>query len=164
MKKHVEKDAKKKNVKIRGADMMDRWVPSRDQVFMNIAAEISRLSKDPKTKVGAIIVSKHDNRILGLGYNGLLDEVRDSDRVWSWKHSHVIHAEINAIKNANHGELYGCKIYTTLYPCLNCAKTILRWGIEEIIFRDYREEFNTECEGLLQEMSGMVTIRKFPEG
>lgn len=142
---------------------MDINLPPRDCVFMNIASELSRLSKDPKTKVGAVIVSP-EHFILGQGYNGLLREMKDSERLWKWKHSYVIHAEINAIKNSGGAHLYGCRIYTTLFPCLNCAKTILAWGIEEIIYRDKRQELETECQNLLKEMSHSVKVRQLIGG
>ena len=65
------------------------------EVYMNIASEVSRLSKCKRKKVGAIIVK--DNNILSFGYNGtpsgFCNTCEECDKTkWS-----VLHAESNAI-------------------------------------------------------------------
>ena len=45
----------------------------------------------------------------------------------------VCHAEMNAILNKNQAECSGSTIYTTLYPCNECAKLIIQSGIENVI-------------------------------
>ena len=46
----------------------------------------------------------------------------------------VVHAEVNALMFRNCIDLKGCTIYTTLFPCLDCAKTIIRAEIKTIYF------------------------------
>ena len=46
----------------------------------------------------------------------------------------VCHAEMNAILNKNQAECSGSTIYTTLYPCNECAKLIIQSGIENVIY------------------------------
>ena len=49
---------------------------SWDEYFMTVAYLISMKSKDPSTKVGAVIVGR-DNEIVSTGYNGLPRNVDD---------------------------------------------------------------------------------------
>tara|TARA_R110000787_G_scaffold186397_1_gene297914 strand:- start:2897 stop:3064 length:168 start_codon:yes stop_codon:yes gene_type:complete len=42
-----------------------------DQRFMELAAFIAQWSKDPSTKVGAVIVDPRNKRIVSTGFNGL---------------------------------------------------------------------------------------------
>ena len=46
----------------------------------------------------------------------------------------MCHAELNAILNYNGGSLKGAKLYTTLFPCNECAKAIIQSGIKEIVY------------------------------
>ena len=41
---------------------------------------------------------------------------------------------MNAILNKNQAECSGSTIYTTLYPCNECAKLIIQSGIENVIY------------------------------
>ena len=112
---------------------------SWDECFMRMAHVIAERSKDPSTQAGAVIATQN-NVVVGLGYNGFPRGV-DSE-VFPWeregdfvntKYAYVCHAEENAIYNAN-GQHKNCKIYCTLFPCNECAKTIIQNGINEIIF------------------------------
>lgn len=111
-----------------------------DEYFMGIAILSSCRSKDPNTGVGSCIVGR-DNRILSLGYNGM--PIGCSDDMFPWaregdpletKYVYVCHAELNAILNYNGGSLQGARIYTTLFPCNECTKSIIQKGIQEVIY------------------------------
>lgn len=103
-------------------------------------SKISALrSKDPSTQVGACIVNE-DNRIVGIGYNGMPYGCSDEEFPWTnktlgndSKYPYVVHAEANAILNAT-TKLKGCRIYVSLFPCNECAKLIIQSGIKEIVF------------------------------
>lgn len=102
---------------------------------MEISRLVSTWSKDPKTKVGAVIVK--DRHILSTGFNGFpvgLDDSLDlySDR--NYKLSHVIHAELNAILNRGSNDIQEAKMYCTYAPCLACAMSIVQAGISQVIF------------------------------
>ena len=57
----------------------------------------------------------------------------------------VCHAELNAIVNRTDHSLKGCTMYTTLSPCFQCAKLIIRSGIKEVVYaEEYRETAATE--------------------
>ena len=96
-------------------------------------------SKDPNTQVGACIVNE-DNRVVGIGYNGLPYGCEDDKYPWAregdllnTKYPYVVHAELNAILNSTIS-LKNCRIYVSLFPCNECAKAIIQSGIKEIIY------------------------------
>ena len=114
---------------------------SWDEYFMGIAELSAKRSKDPTTQVGACIVGTN-NHILSLGYNGMPVGCNDDDMPWNrdgealkTKYPFVCHAELNAILNNNGNNLQGARIYTTLFPCNECAKAIIQSGIKSIIYK-----------------------------
>ena len=111
-----------------------------DEYFMGVALLSARRSKDPSTQVGACIVNEK-NKIVGAGYNGLPIGCSDDAFPWSkqgdfleTKYPFVCHAELNAILNNIGMDLKGCKIYTALFPCNECAKAIIQSGITEVVY------------------------------
>lgn len=117
-------------------------VISWSQYFMSVAKLSAFRSKDPNTQVGACIVNS-DNKIVGVGYNGLPWGCDDEQFPWEiregelheTKYPYVVHAELNAILNST-TNLKGCRIYVSLFPCHECVKAIIQSGISEIIFED----------------------------
>lgn len=94
-------------------------------------------SKDPRTKVGAVIVD-HRGVVRATGWNGfprgvLDDPARYADREIKLKL--VVHAEANAIVNAAAVgvPLAGCGMVVTKYPCNECAKLIINAGITHLL-------------------------------
>ncbi len=113
---------------------------SWDEYFMGIACLSAMRSKDPSTQVGACIVNS-DNRILSMGYNGMPRCCSDDEYPWdrdaeplNSKYLYVCHAELNAILNCATGGVRGCTVYTTLFPCNECAKAIIQSGIAEVVY------------------------------
>ena len=105
-----------------------------NQRFMDLAHHVAGWSKDPSTKVGAVIVNEK-KQVLSLGYNGFPRGVHDcaeryNDR--STKLQFVAHAERNALDNA-YIDVDGATLYSTLYPCSECAKGIIQRGIRQVI-------------------------------
>ena len=113
---------------------------SWDEYFMGIALLSAMRSKDPSTQVGACIVNS-DNRILSVGYNGMPRCCSDDEFPWdknedalNSKYLYVCHAELNAILNCAVGSVRDCIVYTTLFPCNECAKAIIQSGIKEVVY------------------------------
>ena len=109
-----------------------------DEYFMGVAMLAARRSKDPNTQVGACIVSQ-DNIIISTGYTGMPKGCSDDEFPWEregavTKYPFVVHAELNAILNANGRDLRGSRIYVALFPCNECAKAIIQSGIKEVIY------------------------------
>jgi dCMP deaminase len=107
-----------------------------DDLWIKAAALIAKRSKDPRTKVGVIIVSP-DNRRISVGYNGFPYGIKETEERWKrpTKYSFVCHAEINAIIQAN-ANLEGWTLYTTIPVCSNCAKYVIQAGINRVIYKD----------------------------
>lgn len=106
---------------------------------MGIALLSAQRSKDSSTQVGACIVSP-EHKILSLGYNGMPTGCPDDDMPWNrdgdpldTKYMFVCHAELNAILNSGK-DLRGATIYSTLFPCNECAKAIIQSGICKVIY------------------------------
>lgn len=111
---------------------------SWDEYFMGIAMLAAKRSKDPSTQVGACIVSQ-DNIIISTGYNGMPKGCSDDEFPWEregeiTKYPYVVHAELNAILNANGRDLRGSRLYVALFPCNECAKAIIQSGVQEVVY------------------------------
>ena len=57
----------------------------------------------------------------------------------------MVHAEANAIIHARQN-CHGFSLYTTLFPCCECAKLIIQAGIEQIF---YSSDKHTEKEEVI---------------
>lgn len=102
--------------------------------FLELANFISSWSKDPSTKVGAVIVD-NNNRIISVGYNGFPQGIEDNDRLQDrdTKYKIIVHGEINAILFANKS-VKGCTLYTVPFePCPRCAGLIIQSGIRRVV-------------------------------
>jgi dCMP deaminase len=103
--------------------------------------------------------------IVATGYNGFPPGVTDAPERWEKprKYDLVVHAETNAIGRAarlGHA-VYGTTCYTTHFPCLNCAKTLIAAGIEKIVFSHMApswEEENKKARALFQEAGVRVEL------
>lgn len=137
---------------------------------MEIAKLSARRSKDPNTQVGACIVNC-DNKIVGIGYNGLPKGC--SDDLFPWgndnkdilltKYPYVVHAEANAIINASL-KVSGARIYTTLFPCNECMKLLIQSGIKEVIYLSdkYSTSDMTKASKKMALASGII-LKKYEE-
>lgn len=116
---------------------MTHW-PNR---FLELATFISSWSKDPSTKVGAVIT--RGNRIISTGFNGPPQKVYDlQERLLDRevKLRITLHAEVNAILFAKQ-DLSDCRIYCTHPPCALCAAMIIQSGLKEVITPEISLEF-----------------------
>ena len=111
--------------------MSDKW----DMRFIDLAATVAQWSKDPSTKVGAVIVDDK-KRVVSLGFNGFPRGANDSVLVHisrEVKLKQIIHAEMNAILFAKQ-DLTGHTIYVSpMAPCAQCASAIIQSGISRVV-------------------------------
>jgi dCMP deaminase len=116
---------------------------SFDDIYMDLAQNLSRKSHCVKAKVGAVI--SKDTRIVSLGYNGPPAGTHNCDQEWPQDGcardrkggcSLALHAEANAILYASKNQITmeGSTLYVTLSPCLACAKIIYTTGIKRVIY------------------------------
>jgi dCMP deaminase len=115
-----------------------------NEIFMNLAADLAKRSHCVKNQVGAVLTK--DTRIISIGYNGPPAHTHNCDEEWPGEGcprdsrnscSLALHAEENAILYAikNGPQIQGATLYTTLSPCIACARLILSSGIKEVMFR-----------------------------
>lgn len=114
--------------------MMDKqrfW----DIRFAQLAKLVSLWSKDPSTKVGAVIV-RPDKTIASVGFNGFPKGVPDLPEWYAdrdIKYKIVKHAEENAILFAQE-DIKGHTLYVyPLPPCSSCAGDIIQRGIKRVV-------------------------------
>ena len=106
-----------------------------DDRFIDLAYKISSWSRDPSTRVGAVIV-RPDKTIASVGFNGFPRGVDDCPDRYSnrpLKYQMVLHAEPNAILSARE-PLNGYALFCVPFPpCSNCAAIIIQAGISNVI-------------------------------
>ena len=110
-----------------------------DVRFLRIANEVATWSKDPGTKVGAVLV--FDRRIIASGYNGFPQFIEDGPERYQnreIKLAYTVHAEVNAILNAarNGSKTNGSTLYVTFSPCVSCSTGLIQAGISRVICPD----------------------------
>jgi dCMP deaminase len=100
-----------------------------------LARHIAGWSRDPSTKVGAVIVGDR-KQVLSLGFNGLPMGVEDSpDRLEDreTKYKLIVHAEMNALAFADRS-VAGSTLYTWPFmPCSRCAGIVIQRGVGRIV-------------------------------
>lgn len=100
--------------------------------------QASLFSKDPHTKVGALLLAPHSLQVLSMGYNGMPRSV-DETVACRWerpiKYKYVEHAERNALYNAcRHGTpVNGSIAIITMFPCCDCARALIQSGVKCIV-------------------------------
>ncbi len=122
---------------------------SKHEIFMKSAILWSERGTCNRAKVGAVIV--FDNRIISSGYVGSPSgepHCLDEGCLISEEGGCVrtIHAERNAIDFARKlfnvdAILENSIMYTTISPCIDCAKYIIDNGIKKVIYlSEYRDK------------------------
>lgn len=112
--------------------MLDKW----DHRFLGLAAYISEWSKDPSTKVGAVITHTRSKRIISTGFNGFpagVEDTRDRLDDRETKYEMVVHAEQNALMFAGDRAEGGTIYVHPLPPCARCAVLIIQAGIARVV-------------------------------
>lgn len=117
---------------------MNKW----DFAHMRTAENYAKLSSAKRAQVGCVLVK--DNRILSIGYNGMPSgwdnqcEYYDSTRDDVVTKPEVLHAETNALAKVacSSESSEGSVLYTTMLPCLDCAKLIYQSKISRVVYRD----------------------------
>jgi dCMP deaminase len=104
---------------------------------MLVAREVAGWSKDPKKKVGCVIIDSDKNQLSG-GFNGfprgIADDLRLDDQAIKLKM--IVHAEANAVAAAarNGHSLRGAIAYITHPPCAQCAALFIQAGIYRVVY------------------------------
>jgi dCMP deaminase len=140
-----------------------------DSRFMKLAREISTWSRDPSTKIGAVIVND-ERRILATGYNGFPRGIEDTEERLNdreQKYPLIVHGEMNALMNALYS---GVSVKdTTLYVwglpvCSECTKNVIQSGIKRVVItypehapEKWRTQWNNMSKPMYQEAGVSIT-------
>lgn len=109
-----------------------------DKRFFDVAKMVATWSKDPSSKIGAVVVND-EKRILATGYNGFPRGIDDSEARLTnrdEKYPRIIHAEMNVLMNAlyNGVSVKGCTLYVYGLPvCPACAKCVIQAGVRRVV-------------------------------
>ena len=111
--------------------MISKW----DERFLALAQHIAGWSKDPSTKVGAVITDAR-HRVVSLGFNGFPRGIEDSQARLQDRETRVrmvVHAEENALLHAR-VPVDGCSIYVwPLPPCSSCMAKLIQAGVVRMV-------------------------------
>jgi len=153
--------------------------PSFGHIFMNLATDLAKRSHCVKAQVGAVLCK--DTRIISIGYNGPPSGTHNCDEEWpgvgcardsKGSCSLALHAEENAILYAvkNGTRLDGATLYSTLSPCIACARLIYSAGVKHVYYKhsyaeykglssdegvDFLNRFGVKTEKLVEEESNL---------
>lgn len=133
------------------------------KLYMDFAQRVGEESYCNRRKVGTVVVDYSMSNIISFGYNGTisgfennceLDDGTTNNRI-------VLHAETNALTKLLKSGVssVGCVMFTTLSPCVDCAKLIIQSGIRCVIYKD--EYRNLDGIELLKEAN--VRVVKYRE-
>lgn len=111
-----------------------------DKMYLEMCQVLAKQSYCKRQKVGALVVK--ENTIIGIGYNGTPSGFPNRCETEEGEtHPETLHAESNAIAKCatNTTSTKGATLYTSLSPCLDCAKIIVQCEIKRVVFmRHYR--------------------------
>lgn len=124
----------------------------KDQVFMRMALELSRLGTCCRLKVGCLLL-RPDGGIASGGFNGALPGMPHCTPETcgaGQRCLHTSHAEENALSFCA-GEV--AVAYVTHEPCLVCTRHLVRRGVRRVVFvhpyASIAEQERTEREAIL---------------
>jgi dCMP deaminase len=118
------------------------YVDADSRKIVDYIKEVAKLSPDPSTQCGCLIVQ--NGSVVGEGWNDFPNgveatHIRLNNR--DVKLRYMIHAEVaailslNTIKDAEGADLY---VYP-LRPCLECAKLIIEAGIKRVFVYEHQK-------------------------
>lgn len=115
------------------------------EYFMNIAEAVSKKSKDPSSKVGAVLV-RPDKTIASVGFNGFPRRIEDNiayltdTKYREAKLRFMVHAEKNAINFNRDNTTQNYIMFVSRHPCRPCALEIACTDINYVYYR-HDEDF-----------------------
>eukprot|EP00172_Hildenbrandia_rubra_P004564 Plantae.Rhodophyta-Hildenbrandia_rubra.ctg9445.p1 GENE.Plantae.Rhodophyta-Hildenbrandia_rubra.ctg9445~~Plantae.Rhodophyta-Hildenbrandia_rubra.ctg9445.p1 ORF type:complete len:338 (+),score=33.54 Plantae.Rhodophyta-Hildenbrandia_rubra.ctg9445:290-1303(+) len=145
-----------------------RYRPSWDSYFMSLARLASERTNCMKRRVGCVI--ERDRRVVATGYNGTPKGLkncgaggcercnRNAKRGIGLDLCLCLHAEENALIEAGRERCTGSTLFTTLYPCMSCAKKIVQAGVSRVV---YSAKYATDVNVSQLFRAGEVTVDAF---
>lgn len=125
----------------------------KDEVFLRMALELSRLGTCCRLKVGAVLL-RPDGGIAAAGFNGALPGMPHCTPETcnaTTRCLHTSHAEENALSFSD-GAV--ATAYVTHEPCLTCTRALVRRGVRRVVFgkpyASIAEQERAEREAILE--------------
>lgn len=106
--------------------------------YLSMTDKVSKSSKDPSTKVGALFLNKN-NTPISFGYNGMPRGLDDNNEVRNQRPEKYLwyeHAERNAIYNVAREILEGHMMFSTHYFNMESARAVVSSGIKKVVILD----------------------------
>lgn len=129
--KTMSPEARKKIAEsVRKRHSQNKW----NKRFLELAKLIATWSRDPSTKVGAVLVDPTTKRIISTGFNGFPPNHDDNPALYKdrgYKYTHIIHAEVNALNNLPF-TFTGGVLYTSFHICPSCLQEAHRHGVKTV--------------------------------
>ncbi|PWN29744.1 hypothetical protein BDZ90DRAFT_217255 [Jaminaea rosea] len=152
-----------------------RLRPSWDAYFLSLCSLASLRSNCMKRRVGAVLVSTSEKRVLSTGYNGTprgLTNCADggckrcNDPLATGRgganltECFCLHAEENALLEVGRGLARGATLYCNTCPCMRCAVKIVQVGVDEVV---YQLDYSVDHRSADIFTAAGVKIRKYGE-
>jgi dCMP deaminase len=118
-----------------------------DRRLIQLAFQVASWSRDPSTKVGAVITLPNYS-VVAVGFNHFPPGVPDTDDHYAdrdFKLKHICHAEIDALHQLPEHLAPNCFVYTSFPVCPACVEALGVAGVARIVEpalrADGRDEF-----------------------
>ncbi len=142
--------------------------PSLHSWAIDIARATAARSRDPSSKVGAVIL-RPDKSVCSVGYNGFPRGTADHEEWYNdkqEKYDRIVHAEMNALLAAKES-VEGMTLYVTHPCCKECAKHVAAAGIKYVFTPvpdpEFHDRWRASIERAVQIMTEAgVEVRYLP--
>ena len=122
---------------------------SKDEMYMLAALAAASCSADPSTQVGACYVGEN-GQILATGCNCAPFGWNEDEFPWNTdpqygpqnvKYTFIDHAERASLHgcSASFKDFKNATLYVTLFPCKECAMSLINLGVKKVVYLNYRE-------------------------
>lgn len=136
--------------------------PNKNEYYLGIAEAVAKRSTCLRRQYGAVIVK--DDRIISTGYNGSargMENCCDNGVCWreanniphgqQYEKCQAVHAEANAIINADPSDMIGATLYLAGFeydrpmgypePCEMCGRLIINAQLDKVVTREGSNKF-----------------------
>jgi dCMP deaminase len=107
--------------------------PSLELLLLNFAASLAERATCSRLQVGAVLTDVTMREVFAYGYNG---NARGFPNQCDSKEPGLcgcLHAEMNALVKS--GARDGQTLFTSVAPCIMCAKASVNAGVRRVVFR-----------------------------
>jgi len=133
---------------------------SKEEYLLSLALSATIRSEDPWRRVAAIAADVNGH-VLATGYNGSQAGEILTDDVWQDRElrlKSVVHAEMNVLSCVRKHEVH--TVACTLAPCLHCAKSLVLWGVKNVV---YMFDYNRDNEGVEYLRKRITVVKHNPQ-